>query len=45
MKKYEKTPAIVNIRDYPGRSHFTVGEAGWEEVADDALDWAIENQR
>lgn len=30
---------------FPGRSHFTIGEAGWEEVADYALDWAIENAR
>jgi alpha-beta hydrolase superfamily lysophospholipase len=26
--------------EYPGRSHFTVGEPGWQQVADDALDWA-----
>ena len=25
----------------PGRSHFTIGGHGWEEVADYALDWAL----
>lgn len=27
---------------FPGRSHYTVGQEGWEEVADYALDWAVE---
>ena len=26
-----------------GRSHWTVGEAGWEELADYALSWALEH--
>ena len=29
----------VEIKQYPGRSHFTVGEPGWEEVLDDAIEW------
>jgi hypothetical protein len=24
-------------REFPGRSHFTIGQDGWEEVADYAL--------
>ena len=28
---------------FPGRSHYTLGQAGWEEVADYALDWAVEH--
>jgi pimeloyl-ACP methyl ester carboxylesterase len=27
----------------PGRSHWTCQELGWEQVADHALDWAIQN--
>ncbi|MEO3764424.1 alpha/beta hydrolase [Streptomyces sp. B8F3] len=34
--------AIVAYRKFPGRSHYICGEDGWEEVADFALDWAIE---
>ena len=30
-------------KEFPGRSHFTVGQEGWEEVAHYALDWASEN--
>jgi hypothetical protein len=28
-----------------GRSHYTVGQEGWEEVADYALDGAVENAK
>jgi len=40
-KKYNKAKAIVDYMEFPGRSHFTLGEPGWEEVADYALDWAM----
>jgi hypothetical protein len=30
---------------YPNRSHWTCIQAGWEEVADFALDWAAEHAR
>jgi pimeloyl-ACP methyl ester carboxylesterase len=39
VKKY-KGKAIVEYKEFPGRSHFTVGQKGWEEFADYALDWA-----
>ena len=32
---------ITDYKEFPGRCHYTVGEEGWEEVADYALDWAI----
>jgi pimeloyl-ACP methyl ester carboxylesterase len=38
-----KSDAITEYKEFPGRSHFTVGQEGWEEVADYALDWASEN--
>jgi pimeloyl-ACP methyl ester carboxylesterase len=40
---YRKSPAVTDYREFPGRSHFTVGQKGWEEVADYALDWAEEH--
>jgi pimeloyl-ACP methyl ester carboxylesterase len=32
---------IVACKEFPGRSHFTIGQKGWQEVADYALDWAV----
>jgi pimeloyl-ACP methyl ester carboxylesterase len=32
---------IVAYKEFPGRSHYTLGQAGWEEVADYALEWAL----
>jgi alpha-beta hydrolase superfamily lysophospholipase len=41
--KYRKhSTAVTDIVVHAERSHFTVGEDGWEAVADHALDWAIE---
>ena len=41
--KYDKSRAVTEYKEYPGRSHFTAGEPGWEEVADYALNWAAEH--
>jgi pimeloyl-ACP methyl ester carboxylesterase len=41
-KLYRHSPAVTELKEYPGRSHFTVGQEGWEEVADQALAWAAE---
>jgi len=32
-------------RLYPERSHMTLAEPGWEEVADFVLGWALRNAR
>jgi len=40
-KLQEKSRAITAYREFPGRSHFTLAQEGWEEVADFALDWAL----
>jgi pimeloyl-ACP methyl ester carboxylesterase len=47
MKKYRQgaaktgSTAIVEYREFPGRTHRIVSQKGWEEVADYALDWAV----
>jgi alpha-beta hydrolase superfamily lysophospholipase len=38
-----KSSAITEYKEFPDRSHFTVGQDGWEDVADYALDWALEH--
>ena len=41
MEKYAGSDGIVAFKEYPGRPHFP-GVAGWEEVADFALSWALD---
>jgi pimeloyl-ACP methyl ester carboxylesterase len=41
-KLYRHSRAVTELKEYPGRTHFTVGQDGWEEVADHALAWASE---
>src|SRR3954453_18159273 len=41
--KYRKSAAVTEFKAFPGRSHFTIGQDGWEDVADYALDWALEH--
>jgi pimeloyl-ACP methyl ester carboxylesterase len=40
FKLYSKSKAVTEYRNFPGRTHFTLGQKGWEEVADCALTWA-----
>jgi len=40
-EKYGKSKAITEFKEFPGRSHYTLGQPGWEEVADYALEWAV----
>ena len=37
---YCKSQATTHYIEFPNRSHYTLGEPGWEEVADYALEWA-----
>ena len=37
---YRVSSALTEYKEFPGRSHYTVGEKGWEAVADYALTWA-----
>ena len=40
-KRQGESRAITAYKEFPGRSHYTLGQPGWEDVADYALDWAI----
>lgn len=44
-RRYARSGTITCYREYPGRSHYTIGEPGWEHVADYALRWAMDNAR
>lgn len=38
-RKYARSTAVTDHRVFPGRTHWIVGQPGWEEVADHAMDW------
>lgn len=45
VKKYRsRGPAVVEYREYAGRTHRLVSQDGWEEIADDALAWATAHE-
>jgi pimeloyl-ACP methyl ester carboxylesterase len=44
-RRQKASPSRTEFKLYPGRSHWTCLDAGWEEVADHALDWAVRNAR
>jgi pimeloyl-ACP methyl ester carboxylesterase len=44
-KHYRKSSAVTEYKEFPGRAHFIIGQDGWEEVADYALNWAVEHAR
>ncbi|WP_045739535.1 alpha/beta hydrolase [Actinoplanes rectilineatus] len=44
-KKYHKSAALTEYHEFPGRSHWTCAEPGWEAVADKALEWAEQHKR
>jgi len=37
---YRKSKAVTDYKEYTERTHYTLGQRGWEEVADYALAWA-----
>jgi pimeloyl-ACP methyl ester carboxylesterase len=41
--RYRRSTAITAFHEFPGRSHFTIGQDGWEAVADYALDWSLDS--
>jgi hypothetical protein len=45
VKEYRRVKTVTNYKEFPGRSHYTVGQDGWEEVADYALEWALEHAK
>jgi hypothetical protein len=39
-KEEGRAPAVTELKEFPERSHYTVGQEGWNEVADYAIEWA-----
>ena len=46
VKHYRHAKSPTDHKEFEGRSHYTViGGEGWEEVADYALEWAVEHAK
>ena len=41
LKLQSRAPSPTKSREYAGRTHYMAGMDGWEQVADEALEWAI----
>jgi pimeloyl-ACP methyl ester carboxylesterase len=42
--RYRHSPSITDFHECRGRDHYLIGAPGWEEVADRALEWAVNAQ-
>lgn len=42
--KYRKSHSVTDFKEFKGRTHFIVGQKGWEEVADYVLGWLNERR-
>ena len=40
--KYRSSSSVTDFKEFSGRTHFIVGQQGWEEVADYVLAWLSE---
>jgi pimeloyl-ACP methyl ester carboxylesterase len=45
LQLQSKAASPTELNTYNGRTHFMAGMDGWEEIADAALNWALEHQR
>lgn len=43
-QRYAQSPSVTSFMVAQGRDHYIIGEPGWEEVADYAVNWASEVQ-
>ena len=41
--KHYKSDTITEVKEYEGRAHLLPSQEGWQEIADYALDWAVDH--
>ena len=44
-KHYKAEGTITEVVEYEGRAHLMPSQTGWEEIADFALEWAVEHAK
>ncbi len=37
--KYRSSTSVTDFKEFAGRTHFTIGQKNWQEVADYTLSW------
>ena len=37
--KYKRSASVTDFKEFAGRTHFIIGQKGWEEIADYVLAW------
>jgi alpha-beta hydrolase superfamily lysophospholipase len=45
FRKYARSKARTDFKEFPGRCHWIIAQTGWEEVADHAATWLEEVTR
>jgi pimeloyl-ACP methyl ester carboxylesterase len=43
--KHYKSNTVTEVKEYPGYAHLLPAQKGWDQIADDALAWALEHAR
>jgi pimeloyl-ACP methyl ester carboxylesterase len=43
--RHYKSSTVTEVKEYPGYAHLLPAQKGWEQIADDALAWAVEHAR
>ena len=38
-EKYKRSPSITEFKEFPGRTHFTIGQQNWQDVAGYVATW------
>ena len=44
-RRQRRSRAVTDYRSFPGRTHWLIATPGWQEVADDAIQWASRHAR
>ena len=39
FRRYTRSTAVTDLREFPGRSHWIIAQEGWQEVATDIALW------
>jgi pimeloyl-ACP methyl ester carboxylesterase len=44
VRAYRRSSAITEYKEFADRTHFIIGQSGWQEVANYALDWVRDQE-